>query len=130
MCATLPIRSRSAIANDEIESVVRGRRNSGPRSSLRGFRAADCLDVRFWHKADMPSCTAYVRFWGKSGHDVLHCTCLLLTHSGHVQWSELGKITFSLRTPQIVSMEIQMAPRDPVEAMIIERDVPITMDDD
>jgi hypothetical protein len=21
-------------------------------------------DVRFWHKADMPSCTAHVRFWG------------------------------------------------------------------
>ena len=48
MCATLPIRSRSAIANDEIESVVRGRRNSGPRSELRGF----CLDVRSWHLAD------------------------------------------------------------------------------
>ena len=21
-------------------------------------------DVRYWHKADIPSCTAYVRYWG------------------------------------------------------------------
>jgi hypothetical protein len=27
-------------------------------------------------------CTAHVRFRGQSGHDVLHCTCLLLTQSG------------------------------------------------
>ena len=26
------------------------------------------IDVRYWHLADMPSCTAHVRFWGKSGH--------------------------------------------------------------
>jgi hypothetical protein len=25
-------------------------------------------DVRYWHLADIPSCTAHVRFWGKSGH--------------------------------------------------------------
>jgi hypothetical protein len=24
--------------------------------------------VRFWHLADIPSCTAHVRFRGKSGH--------------------------------------------------------------
>ena len=24
----------------------------------------ELADVRFWHKADMPSCTAHVRFWG------------------------------------------------------------------
>ena len=40
-------------------------------------------NVRYWHLADMPSCTAHVRFWGKSGHDVLHCKCPLMTHSGH-----------------------------------------------
>ena len=28
----------------------------------RGDRM-NCRDVRFWHKADMPSCTAHVRFW-------------------------------------------------------------------
>jgi hypothetical protein len=27
-------------------------------------------DVRSWHKADIPSCTAHVRFRGQSGHDV------------------------------------------------------------
>jgi hypothetical protein len=24
----------------------------------------DKRDVRFWHKADIPSCAAHVRFWG------------------------------------------------------------------
>ena len=27
-------------------------------------------DVRSWYKADIPSCTAHVRFRGQSGHDV------------------------------------------------------------
>jgi hypothetical protein len=40
-------------------------------------------DVRYWHKADIPSCPAPVRFRGKSRRDVLHCKCLLLTQSGH-----------------------------------------------
>jgi hypothetical protein len=40
-------------------------------------------DVRFWHLADIPLCTAHVCYWGKSGHGVLRCTCLLLTQSGH-----------------------------------------------
>ena len=48
----------------------------------RGARVKP-YDVRYWHKADMPSCTAHVRCWGQSGHDVLHCKCLLLTQSGH-----------------------------------------------
>jgi hypothetical protein len=46
MCATLPIRSRSAIANDEIESVVRGRRTK------RTIRPRPAV-VRYWHKADI-----------------------------------------------------------------------------
>jgi hypothetical protein len=25
----------------------------------------------------------YGRYWGQSGHDVLHCTCPLMTQSGH-----------------------------------------------
>ena len=37
-------------------------------------------DVRYWHKADIPSCTAHVGFWSKSGHRLVRCTCLLLTH--------------------------------------------------
>ena len=40
-------------------------------------------DVRYWHKADIAYCTAHVRFRVQSGHDVLHCKCLLLTQSGH-----------------------------------------------
>ena len=46
-------------------------------------RAANCLDVRYWHLADIPSCTAHVRYWGQSGHSVLHCKCPLMTQSGH-----------------------------------------------
>jgi hypothetical protein len=40
-------------------------------------------DVRFWPKADILSCTAHVRFRGKSGHAFLHCICRLVTQSGH-----------------------------------------------
>ena len=40
--------------------------------------------VRCWHLADIFVCIAHVRFWGQSGHDLLRCTCLLLTQSGHV----------------------------------------------
>jgi hypothetical protein len=42
-----------------------------------------CRHVRFWPKADIPSCTAHVRFQGQSGHGLMHCKCLLLTQSGH-----------------------------------------------
>ena len=42
------------------------------------------LNVRYWHKADIPSCTVHVRFRGQSGHAVLRCTRLLLTKSGRV----------------------------------------------
>ena len=31
------------------------------------------LDVRYWHLADIPSCTAHVRYWGQSGHHEAHC---------------------------------------------------------
>ena len=37
--------------------------------------------VRYWHKADIPSCAAHVCFWGQSGHRLLHCTCPLMTQS-------------------------------------------------
>ena len=40
-------------------------------------------DVRYWHLADIPSCTAHVRFRGQSGHDLLQCKCPLMTQSGH-----------------------------------------------
>ena len=39
-------------------------------------------NVRYWHKADIPLCIAHVRYWG-SGHGLVHCTCPLLTQSGH-----------------------------------------------
>jgi hypothetical protein len=44
----------------------------------------------FRGKADMTFCTAYVRFQGQSGHDVLHCICPLLTQSGHAVPHALG----------------------------------------
>ena len=39
----------------------------------------------FGGKADMTVCGIRFRgrYWGQSGHDVLHCICLLLTQSGH-----------------------------------------------
>ena len=40
-------------------------------------------NVRYWPKADIASCTAHVRFWGYSGHDVLRRICLLLTQQRH-----------------------------------------------
>jgi hypothetical protein len=39
--------------------------------------------VRYWHKADIPSCTAHVRFWGKADMAenplkiVKCCSCLI-----------------------------------------------------
>jgi hypothetical protein len=29
-------------------------------------------NVRFWHKADIPLCTAHVRYWGKA--DMAFCS--------------------------------------------------------
>ena len=31
----------------------------------------------------MPTVAANVRYWGQSGHAILHCICLLMTQSGH-----------------------------------------------
>ena len=47
-------------------------------------------DVRFWHLADMGCFTAHVRFRGQSGHDLLRCTCLLLTQSDITNHSTVG----------------------------------------
>ena len=32
----------------------------------RGDRGGQLVDVRYWHKADIPVCTAYVRYWHKA----------------------------------------------------------------
>jgi hypothetical protein len=39
-------------------------------------------NVRLWPKADIPHCTAHVRFRGQSGHNLLRCMGPLLTQSG------------------------------------------------
>jgi hypothetical protein len=39
--------------------------------------------VRFWLLAELPFCTANVRFRGQSGHRLLQCKCPLMTQSGH-----------------------------------------------
>ena len=46
------------------------------------------IDVRYWHLADIGECTAYVRYWGQSGHTFLHCTCPLMTQSRHLRAME------------------------------------------
>ena len=40
-------------------------------------------NVRYWPLADMPRCTANVRFRGSSGHDDCSAKCPLMTQSGH-----------------------------------------------
>jgi putative tryptophan/tyrosine transport system substrate-binding protein len=47
-------------------------------------------NVRFWHKADISSCTAHVRFRGQSGHDYCIAKCPLMTQSGHRPDQHLG----------------------------------------
>src|SRR5262252_6752434 len=55
--------------------------------------------IRFWPKADKRWCTANVRFWGKSGHAVFRCKCLLLTQSGHfVRLPEINRSATFLST--------------------------------
>ena len=48
----------------------------------RIFAFEQDVNVRFWHLADILSCST-CPFRGQSGHGRLHCTCLLLTQSGH-----------------------------------------------
>ena len=43
----------------------------------------DALDVRYWHKQTSPSALHMSAFRGKADMLVLHCTCPLLTQSGH-----------------------------------------------
>jgi hypothetical protein len=45
-----------------------------PQGIYRGFLSARAglLNVRYWPKADMTSCTAHVRFRGKA--DMTYCT--------------------------------------------------------
>ena len=39
-------------------------------------------NVRFWPKADIPSCTAHVRFRGESGHDRLRKSAFAVVIGG------------------------------------------------
>jgi hypothetical protein len=40
-------------------------------------------DVRFWPKADMPTPSSNVCYWGESGHGPDMTECPLMTQSGH-----------------------------------------------
>jgi hypothetical protein len=51
----------------------------GSRDSLFDHQ----LDVRFWHKADMPIALLNVRFRGQSGHRAKALQCPLMTHLRH-----------------------------------------------
>ena len=59
-------------------------------------------NVRYWHLADIPEPAINVRFWGKSGHRLVRCTCLLLTQSGHslIRRNVTGKQTVTLNVVQ------------------------------
>jgi hypothetical protein len=49
-------------------------------------------DVRFWHKADIVTRPIHVCFWGQSGHRSGIPKCLLLTQSGHREWTPAGRV--------------------------------------
>ena len=48
-------------------------------------------DVRYWHKADIASCIAHVRFRGRSGHGDCTAKCTLMTQSGHANGLDPGQ---------------------------------------
>src|SRR5215471_7049411 len=48
-------------------------------------------NVCFWHKADIPTRSTNVRFWGQSGHGADSRKCPLLTQSGH--WPRQSRVT-------------------------------------
>jgi len=58
------------------------RKSVGESITLRKSNQLKRRDVRYWPKADMPSCAAHVRFRRQSRHDFLRRECLLLTQSG------------------------------------------------
>ena len=45
--------------------------------------SAAVQNVRYWHKADIPTGSTNVRFTPESGHWLEMPQCLLLTQSGH-----------------------------------------------
>jgi hypothetical protein len=58
------------------EHLIEFRRDR--REAVFLFRARHFVDVRYWHKADIASCTAYVRYWGQSGQSDRTRVCPLL----------------------------------------------------
>jgi hypothetical protein len=62
-------------------AACKGWRQTHPRSFLYGMNC--WTNVRYWHKADMATLLADVRFWGKSGHRDWRVSCPLMTQSGH-----------------------------------------------
>jgi hypothetical protein len=74
--------------------VYRGRLHGGVSgdASGDGLEATDSVIkaarpyVRYWHKADMLNAMTNVRFEGNNGHDADVTRCLLMTHSGHINF--------------------------------------------
>jgi|RhiMethySRZTD1v2_1073278.scaffolds.fasta_scaffold59149_2 hypothetical protein len=55
------------------------RRGGGPGPHAHETRLDDWTDRFGW----LNDVRFHGRYWGQSGHAFLHCTCLLLTQSGH-----------------------------------------------
>src|SRR5262245_33459919 len=53
---------------DGCPRLVPGRDHAAEAASLQARITVQ--DVCFWPKADISWCTAHVRFWGQSGHDL------------------------------------------------------------
>jgi hypothetical protein len=52
----------------------------GGRGRTSSAKLRKCVS-RYWPKADIPNCTAHVRFRGQSGHRLLRCKCPLMTEA-------------------------------------------------
>ena len=67
---TMPGFAGRATDKISISDQLEGRESNqllGPDRSSAASRRGDRMNaqnVRYWHKADIPSCTAHVRFWG------------------------------------------------------------------
>ena len=65
--ADLPVQAADQIRTGDQSQDRKGPRAHGAAVAACSRRRGDRIsadDVRFWHKADIPSCTAHVRFWG------------------------------------------------------------------
>jgi hypothetical protein len=70
--------------------TVVDRANSAAQNELAAL-VPGAVHITDTHAGHNIMCSANVRFWGQSGHELVHCECLLMTHSGHRPVVESGQ---------------------------------------